>query len=84
MLGALLIVYVPLQLPETVRITLGEASLSLRALSDQFAPHILSLLVTLWLWWQLRYKRANDMTLMLLCAITPFTLCYLASLLGWV
>lgn len=83
-LGALLIVYVPLQLPETVRITLGEASLSLRALSDQFAPHILSLLVTLWLWWQLRYKRANDMTLMLLCAITPFALCYLASLLGWV
>ena len=83
-LGALLIVYVPLHLPASATITIGEAVLSLPALLDQFAPHILSLLFTLWLWWQLRYRRANDITLMLLCLFSTFALCYAASLIGWV
>ncbi len=83
-LGALLIVYVPLRMPETAHITIGEATLWLQPLLDQFAPHILSLSLTLWLWWQLRYRRANDMTLMLLCLFGAFALSYLASVTGWV
>ncbi len=82
-LGALLIAFVPLHFPATVRLTIGEATFVLQPLIDQFAPHILALLFTLWLWWQLRYRRANDMTLMLLCLVGAFAVCYVANAIGW-
>jgi len=82
-LGVVLILYVPLELPPQTRLYIGSASISLAERLDQFAPKILPLLLTLWLWWQLRYRRVGDMTLMIGCVLAAFGICIVSHTIGW-
>jgi mannose/fructose/N-acetylgalactosamine-specific phosphotransferase system component IID len=83
-LGALLLGYAGIHLPQNASISIGDAVISLNPLVNGVAPRILPLLLVLWLWWQLRYKRANPLALLFLCIVLAFGACWVFSRFGWI
>ena len=82
-LGALVLGYAGIHLPQTASITIGDAVISLNPLVNGIAPRILPLLLVMWLWWQLRYKRANPLVLLFVCIVLAFGVCWVFSKFGW-
>ncbi len=84
-LGALITVLAPMRLPETAVLRIGDAAWALQArVLDVALPGIVPLLVTLALWWLLRFKRVNSGMLMGLCLLAALVLAGIGQVLGWV
>ena len=84
-LGALVIVLVPMRLPETAALRFGDASWALQTrVLDAALPGIVPLLTTLVFWWLLRFRRANAMALMGVCLLAALVIAGIGRLLGWV
>jgi mannose/fructose/N-acetylgalactosamine-specific phosphotransferase system component IID/mannose/fructose/N-acetylgalactosamine-specific phosphotransferase system component IIC len=84
-LGMLVVTFVPLGLPSTAVIEIGEAKLALQTrVLDMILPNILPLAATLILWWLLRYRRVNPMVLLGACLAVAFAWSLVMSWLGWV
>lgn len=82
-LGALIVPYAGVHLPRGAAIHIGDASIGLGALVDGIGPHILPLVAVIWLWWWLRHRRANPLTLLFICVAVAFIACWLFSRFGW-
>ncbi len=82
-LGALVLGYAGIHLPQNASITIGDAVISLNSLVNGIAPRILPLLLVMWLWWQLRYKQANPLALLFVCIALAFGACWVFGKFGW-
>ncbi len=82
-LGALIVPYAGVHLPIGATIRIGDATIALSALINGLGTHILPLGLVLWLWWWLRYRRINPLTLLFICVAVAFVACWLFGRLGW-
>lgn len=84
MLGALVLTLLPLRLPPTAVISIEAAQIPLQTmLLDAIMPGMAPLLVTLLLWWLLRYRNANPMMLLGAILIISIVSSGFLSLIGW-
>jgi PTS system mannose-specific IID component len=83
-LGALVISFVPVQLPNAAVIQIDAARIPLQtALLDRIMPHMVPLAITLGLWWLLRYRNANPMLLLGAILLLSLVAAGILRLLGW-
>lgn len=84
-LGALVVVLVPIRLPESATVQIGEAQWALQTrVFDALLPGLLPLAITLTLWWLLRYRRVNSAILMGACLGSAAMAAAALRALGWV
>jgi mannose/fructose/N-acetylgalactosamine-specific phosphotransferase system component IID/mannose/fructose/N-acetylgalactosamine-specific phosphotransferase system component IIC len=84
-LGALIVVLVPMRLPDTAVLQIGDATWALQPrVLDAALPGLVPLGITLAFWWLLRFKRANPMLLMGMCLLAALVIGAIGRLLGWV
>jgi mannose PTS system EIID component len=84
MLGALVLSYVPAQLPAAAVIHIDLATIPLQAaLLDSVMPHMIPLALTLGLWWLLRFRNTNPMLLLGAIILASVFACGLLRLFGW-
>jgi len=83
-LGALVISFVPVHLPAGAVITIDLASIPLQTvLLDNVMPRMAPLVITLGMWWLLRYRNANPMVLLGAIILASVVACGLLRLIGW-
>jgi mannose/fructose/N-acetylgalactosamine-specific phosphotransferase system component IID len=84
-LGALVISFVPLTLPQGAAITIGAATLPLQGrVFDSIMPGLLPLAVTLILWWLMRYRRVSPGVLVGACLVIALLAGAVAGVTRWV
>jgi PTS system mannose-specific IID component len=84
-LGALVVVLVPVQLPADAIINIGQAKIALQPrVLDSTLPGLIPLLLTLGLWWLLRFRRVNPMVLLGLCLLLAVVVAGIMGAAGWV
>lgn len=83
-LGALVTAFVPLTLPQGAAISIGAATLPIQGrVLDSIMPGLLPLIVTLGLWWLLRYKRVSPGVLVGVCLLIAVLAGVVAGVTGW-
>ncbi|HEY3290686.1 MAG TPA: PTS system mannose/fructose/sorbose family transporter subunit IID [Anaerolineae bacterium] len=83
-LGALVISFVPVNLPAGAVISIDQARLPLQAvLLDNIIPRMAPLAITLVLWWLLRFRNTNPMVLLGAIIVVSVVACGLLRLVGW-
>ena len=84
LLGALVIRFVPIQFPAAAVIRISAAQIPLQSvLLDSVMPGMAPLVITLSLWWLLRFRNTNPMVLLGILILLAIIACGFLRLLGW-